>query len=163
QPAARRPRVRGDRRAACAGVLARGGRRGRTCRRGPVRWRARAPAALRPRRALARGRRRGFAGRRRRDPVRPIVAGGGSARRAAPLAIDLVSLETDAPFFDRPFRLLGKTADGGELALAEGRLTRPARARRTTPVTVTSTPRRVSELVLEIEDGEDAPLAFRSV
>jgi hypothetical protein len=78
----------------------------------------------------------------------------------APLELDRLVLDSDAPFFDRAYRLLGVLADD-ERTIASGRLVRPIGDPR--PVSVELPRARVSALVLLVEDGDDAPLAFRSI
>ncbi|HEY3357319.1 MAG TPA: hypothetical protein VGQ83_28980 [Polyangia bacterium] len=79
----------------------------------------------------------------------------------APLRLDQIVLATDAPFFDRSYRLLTTSADGAETHVAAGRLVRRAEDARA--VVVAFAPQRVSTLTLEIADGDDAPLPLRSV
>jgi hypothetical protein len=79
---------------------------------------------------------------------------------ATPLRLDAVALTIDAPFFDRAYRLLART-DGAEAPIATGRLVRRDGDRR--PATIDVAPQRVAELVLEITDGDDAPLALTEV
>jgi hypothetical protein len=78
----------------------------------------------------------------------------------APLRFDQLVLQTDAPFFDRAFRLLTTTSHGHETTLAQGRLVR--RAGRPRPVTIVFPPVRVDSLELVVSDGDDAPLHFRA-
>lgn len=74
-----------------------------------------------------------------------------------PAALEGLTLEVDAPFFDRPFTLIA-LRDGEERRLAGGRLVLPPRDPR--PVEVAFPETRVDRLVLEVEDGSDAPLAI---
>src|SRR5262249_12797081 len=78
-----------------------------------------------------------------------------------PLTIDEVVLESDARFFDRAYRLSARRAsDGGDETLASGRLA--VRGDRAAPVSIAFQPRRVDALQLAVEDGDEAPLVFRS-
>ncbi len=81
----------------------------------------------------------------------------------SPLRFDRLLLDTDAPYFDRAFTLSAKIADGhgDEMVLLRGRLARPAGDPR--PVSVDLAPVRAESLTLAVEDGDDAPLVFRSV
>jgi len=79
----------------------------------------------------------------------------------SPLRSERLVLDPDAPFFDRGFRLVGRLADGEQVTLATGRLQRPAGDPR--PVSVDLKTVRVTSLELTVEDGDDAPLVFRSV
>jgi hypothetical protein len=79
----------------------------------------------------------------------------------APLRIERLVLDPDARFFDRGFRLEGRLVDGERVTLAAGRLLRPAGDPR--PVTLDLDPARAESLELTVEDGDDAPLVFRSV
>jgi len=89
---------------------------------------------------------------------------------AAPATLDRVILDSSAPFFDRPFTLratlpaaAGPGPDRGErdVVLASGRLERRVGDPR--PVTVSFPARRVQDLVLQVEDGSDAPLPIDRV
>ena len=79
----------------------------------------------------------------------------------SPLRFDRLLLDTDAGFFDRGFRLEARAGEGEMRVLARGRLTRPIGDPRTVSIEVT--PVRVDSLQLVVEDGDDAPLVFRSV
>ena len=79
---------------------------------------------------------------------------------AAPASLEGITLEVDAPFFDRPFTLRATRGDD-EVVLAEGRLVLPPRDPR--PVEVRFRLTRVDALVLEVEDGSDAPLDLVAV
>lgn len=76
-----------------------------------------------------------------------------------PATLEGLTIEVDAPFFDRPFTLTAHR-DDEELRLARGRLVLPPRDPR--PVEVTFQETRVGRLVLEVEDGSDAPLAIEA-
>jgi hypothetical protein len=78
----------------------------------------------------------------------------------APLRLDRLVLDTDAPYFDRGFTLRATVAGGEETTLARGRLARAAGDPR--PAGIDLQPVRVLSLTLEIEDGDDAPLSFRA-
>ncbi len=79
---------------------------------------------------------------------------------AAPAILSGLVLETEAPFFDRDYTLVG-FAVGDEKVLARGRLVRRAGDPRPLTVECTATP--VERLELRIQDGDDAPLAFSRV
>jgi hypothetical protein len=79
---------------------------------------------------------------------------------ASPLPIDAVGLEVDAPFFDRPYRLIARVGSDDERALSQGRLMRDAR--RGGPVTVTFPAVRCDEIALLLENGDDAPLRVQT-
>ncbi|HSL82212.1 MAG TPA: hypothetical protein VLF66_05515, partial [Thermoanaerobaculia bacterium] len=76
-----------------------------------------------------------------------------------PATLEGLTLEVDAPFFDRPFTLTA-VRDGEERRLAGGRLALPPRDPR--PVEVAFPETRLDRLVLTVEDGSDAPLAIAS-
>jgi len=71
------------------------------------------------------------------------------------LPIAGVTLDVDAPFFHRAFRLLGPH----EAVLASGTLARDAR--RPEPLALAFAPTRTDVLTLVIDDGDDAPLPVR--
>ena len=77
------------------------------------------------------------------------------------LVLDRIDVEADAPYFDRDFTLRGRLEDGSTRELARGRLVRRAGDPR--PTTIILRPWRVVRLELEIEDGDDAPLALGRV
>jgi hypothetical protein len=80
----------------------------------------------------------------------------------SPLRLDRLLLETDTEFFNRAFHLEADVTDeSDERTLVRGRLTRPISDPRAVSIQVS--PTRVESLRLVIEDGDDAPLAFRSV
>ncbi len=78
----------------------------------------------------------------------------------APLAIDQLVLESDASFFDRAYRLTALDADDNAIALTAGRLV--LRAEHPRPVALGFPAVRVTALELTVEDGDEAPLAFRA-
>lgn len=78
---------------------------------------------------------------------------------ATPLATRELRLDVDTPFFDRPARVLVREADGRERVLASEALVRDAR--RPEPIVVRLPDVRVDALTLEVEDGDEAPLALR--
>jgi hypothetical protein len=78
----------------------------------------------------------------------------------APLTLDQLVLESDSAFFDRAYRLTARDPDDTEMMLAAGRLA--LRAERPRPVTIAFPPTRVTALELAVEDGDEAPLAFRA-
>jgi hypothetical protein len=100
----------------------------------------------------------------------PLAAQAGSKDRAttyalssavSPMTANRLAIDTDAPYFDRAFRLSGTTDDGRDLVLAQGRLARSHGD--PMPVTIDFPAARVARLALKIEDGDDAPLALRAV
>jgi hypothetical protein len=78
-----------------------------------------------------------------------------------PLRLDGIEIEVDAGFVDRPFTLVGRDEIGVERPLAGGRLRRAAGGR--DPLRVTFADTRVTELILVVEDGDEAPLAITTV
>jgi hypothetical protein len=83
---------------------------------------------------------------------------------AAALSVEEVTLETEADFVDRPFRLVtwsGAGLDRKETTLAAGRLVR--RDGDHGPLTIAGGPwRRVHAIELVIEDGDEMPLVIAS-
>jgi hypothetical protein len=79
-----------------------------------------------------------------------------------PLRIDRVLIDADAEYFDRPARLAARAAAGDTVKVYEGRLARPVGDPRPVAVEVPGGVRAAS-LELTVEDGDDAPLALRSV
>jgi hypothetical protein len=79
----------------------------------------------------------------------------------APLRIAGIVLEADAPFFHRPYRLLAGDDGEADRLVSRGRLIKDGRNPK--PVRISFAPERVEALELAVEDGDDAPLAFRSV
>jgi hypothetical protein len=78
-----------------------------------------------------------------------------------PVLLDGLLLDPRASFLDRPFRLRAETAEGKAVELAEGRLARPAGD--VSPLLLELPRTRVNSLELEMEDGDDAPLVFRTM
>jgi len=79
----------------------------------------------------------------------------------SPLRFDRLILDTGAGYFDRVFSLEGEGPDTKEtMTLLRGRLTRSVDDRR--PVSIDVPPARLVSIVLVVEDGDDAPLEFRS-
>ena len=76
------------------------------------------------------------------------------------MRFDRLILDAGAGFFDRGFSLEAKTGDGEEKTILRGRLRRPVDDPR--PVSVAVPPVRAASIALVIEDGDDAPLEFRS-
>jgi hypothetical protein len=76
------------------------------------------------------------------------------------MTLDQLVLEGDTGFVDRPFRLRGRTVDGGEVRLADGRLT--LRTERPQPLAIGFPPQRLSGLELEVDDGDEAALTWRA-
>jgi len=77
----------------------------------------------------------------------------------APVRIEQLSLAADAPFFDRAFTLDGRSADRERRPIASGRIRRQPGDPR--PWRIDLPAERFTRLELRIEDGNDAPLAFR--
>src|SRR5207244_840348 len=78
----------------------------------------------------------------------------------SPVRLDQIVLDTDAPFFDRVFRLTATMEDKRQSTLAEGRLVQ--RIGKPRPVSLAFPPARVVALELVVQDGDDAPLEFRA-
>lgn len=76
---------------------------------------------------------------------------------AAPIPVDGLTLTADAPFFDRPFRLEARRGER-TWRIAEGRLVLPPRDPRPVEIVFPDGPQRLERLILEIENGGDAPL-----
>ncbi|MFQ5349419.1 MAG: hypothetical protein ACE5EG_03125, partial [Thermoanaerobaculia bacterium] len=81
---------------------------------------------------------------------------------ARPLQLEELLLDGPAPFFDRPFELLGTQAVRGKPArtLARGRLTRRPEDPREIALPVAGG--RISALELRVQDGDDPPLVWTS-
>jgi hypothetical protein len=79
----------------------------------------------------------------------------------APLRIAGIVLEADAPFFHRPYRLLAGDGEAADGLVSRGRLVKDGRNPK--PVRISFAPEHIEALELTVEDGDDAPLAFRSV
>ena len=94
----------------------------------------------------------------------PVAARGTSKYQlrlpVTPMTLDQVVLESDSAFIDRPFRLRGRTADGTEVPLAQGRLT--LRGERPQPLAIGFAAQRLSGLELELDDGDEAALTWRA-
>ncbi len=78
---------------------------------------------------------------------------------ASPATMTRLTLESDIPYFDRSYTLMG-WFDGEERRLAAGRLVRRIGDPR--PLTLRFSTSRIDRLELEIEDGDDARLDFSS-
>ncbi len=78
-----------------------------------------------------------------------------------PMTVAQLQILTDAPFFDRDFRLRATLENGQERDLAQGRLFRRLGDPR--PVRLNFPRTRVVSLELMVNDGDDAPLVFRAV
>jgi len=78
-----------------------------------------------------------------------------------PMTVGRLRIQTEAPFFDRDFRLQATLEDGKKLDLAQGRFFRRLGDPR--PVRVDFSRIRVVGLELILNDGDDAPLALQSV
>jgi hypothetical protein len=81
--------------------------------------------------------------------------------RWRPLRLAGLEIEVDAGFVDRPFTLVGRDEADVERPLAGGRLRRAAGVR--DPLRVAFADTRVTELVLVVENGDEAPLALTTV
>ncbi len=80
---------------------------------------------------------------------------------ASPLLFDRMVLDTDAAFFDRTVLIKARLEDGNEVTAWRGRVARPVGDPRA--VTIETGPKRVVSLMLEIENGDDAPLRLSAV
>jgi hypothetical protein len=83
------------------------------------------------------------------------------APSVAPLPLQRIRFDVQAPYFDRPYELLVRDEEGHERAVAKGRLRKDGRNPK--PVSISFNSGRVRELELRIEDGDDAPLALGPV
>jgi hypothetical protein len=81
---------------------------------------------------------------------------------AAPLRLDRVWIDADAPYFDRPARLVAHLAAEDPAAVYSGRLARPVGDPRPVAIEIPGGV-RADSLELSVEDGDDAPLVLRSV
>jgi hypothetical protein len=79
----------------------------------------------------------------------------------APLRIDQLTFKSEAPFFDRAYRLVAIDQDGRKRELARGRLVKRARSPQPVRIAFERQPTHALELI--VEDGDDAPLRFDSV
>lgn len=75
-------------------------------------------------------------------------------------AIRALRLDVDARFAARPFKLRGRDDDGHPVLVAEGTLAREPDAREVVVRMVAGD--RVQDLVLQVEDGDDAPLEVKA-
>jgi hypothetical protein len=80
---------------------------------------------------------------------------------AQPLRLDRITLRSDAPFFDRSYRLLAIDGDREEREVCRGRLVQQARDPK--PVRISFPPQAIHGLDLVVDDGDDAALRFESV
>jgi hypothetical protein len=83
---------------------------------------------------------------------------------ASPIRIEMLTLETDEGFVDRPFRIIAThslDAETKEQIATSGRLIRRSRDR--LPIKISLSGERIESLELVIEDGNEAPLRFTSV
>ncbi len=78
----------------------------------------------------------------------------------SPLAARGVTLRASAPFFDRAYRLDALDGDGNRHEVARGRMVKDARRPRPVEIGFASQP--VHGFVLEVEDGDDAPLEIEA-
>jgi hypothetical protein len=78
-----------------------------------------------------------------------------------PVPLPLAGLELDVaePFFQRSMRLLGPEADSGKRVFYEGSLQRTAHERN--PLRLALGSRRLAEALLEVDEGDNAPLTLR--
>jgi hypothetical protein len=72
--------------------------------------------------------------------------------------VTALELDTQAPFFDRAYRVATRAANDHEIVLATGRVVRAPE--RLLPVRIALPGERIANLELAIEDGDDAPLEF---
>jgi hypothetical protein len=79
----------------------------------------------------------------------------------SPLTARGITLRSGAPFFDRAFRLDALDGEGERREVARGRITKDARRPR--PVEIGFAPQPTHGFVLEVEDGDDAPLGIDGV
>ncbi|MEM9292883.1 MAG: hypothetical protein AAGD01_14470 [Acidobacteriota bacterium] len=75
----------------------------------------------------------------------------------APAPVDRVEIEVFTEYFDRVYRLQGREPEGEWRTLLSGRIQRQAGDPRPLVLDLPGSP-RLEELVLEVEDGDDAPL-----
>jgi hypothetical protein len=80
----------------------------------------------------------------------------------APLAPSALVLDASEPYFDRLFRVQGRSLDGSTLELARGRLNRTATGARE-PIALELVRAPVQSLELEVSDADDAPLHWTSL
>jgi hypothetical protein len=78
-----------------------------------------------------------------------------------PLRLNGIEIDVDAGFVDRPFTLTGTDADGKEHTLAGGRLQRATRSN--PPLRIAFADLRATELVLAVQNGDEAPLSITAV
>jgi hypothetical protein len=78
----------------------------------------------------------------------------------APSTLDQLVLETDVPFFDRAYRIVG-LRDDKEVSLAQGRIVRRIGDPR--PARIPLQADRIDSLKLIVVDGDDASLDFQRV
>jgi hypothetical protein len=79
----------------------------------------------------------------------------------APLAIAGLRVTTSATYFDRAWTVRGRTEDGKDAVLGQGRLVRSAGG--TAPLELPLGGPRVTALRLLVADGDDAPLPLQAV
>jgi len=80
------------------------------------------------------------------------------ALRAPGAVLDGIVLDVEGAFFDRPYRIVADPDTDAERTLAHGRLTRGAG--RVEPIAVGFPAESVTALVVEVDDGDDAPLVI---
>jgi len=93
------------------------------------------------------------------------VSGVKRSRRSLGLPMALLApsellLEPSDSFFDRAYRIEGRAEGGDRIELATGRLRRSHGA--SGPIEIELSAARVSSLELEVEDGDNAPLGWKS-
>jgi hypothetical protein len=91
-----------------------------------------------------------------RKPVRGRASRYVLSLPAMPIDVHGVAVDSEAPFFDRSYTLVGTMEDGSRRDLAAGRLNRPRARRQPLRVPLPST--RVVGLELVVQNGDDAPL-----
>lgn len=77
-----------------------------------------------------------------------------------PITITTLGLESDVPFFDRAAHVIGRRRDGTEVTLAAGHVSKIGN--RPAPIRLALRRERIDALEIRIDDGNDAPLAFRA-
>lgn len=100
--------------------------------------------------------------------VKPVQRQGRHSRYelalpVSPLPVTKITLVVADPYFDRPFQLIGQTVKGEERVLAQARLVRQTTERSLHPLEVPIPKERVQQLVLLIEDGDNASLGITEV
>lgn len=102
---------------------------------------------------------------RRLTRHRLLVRAPGSSDEALELPLSSLELEVQEAFFDRPARLFAPPGPGGrhERTLFSGRLTRTVDPRASVrPIMLALDGSRLSEVTLEVDEGDNAPLTVQS-